>query len=462
MALEDRYSHLKLLTEALIDLYYVILSLRAYVIEEPRVLLRGYKINLPLDLIRHAKILKDFGKFLEDLLLILQSPSRIVVEELKVSNTVEGRLDIPLTSRLLGSGLTLIATRRRRLAFESLENILVKAFLLKVKNDIDKMIEYLRNFTCNDIVYSVLFKSLTSGLDRELLCITNKINKVLNLTFLRFVKVEQYLLEDRALRRLALKVAERRVEPYYSMALRVLEYLRENTVWVLSRIVEERVRDVEKLGLKFWDYKLYEVYVYFTLLYTFLRELEFQRGWAGPLKVFADEAQYDVGFGDIVVTYDKAPVCKSWISHGRVCILNDGRIDIPSSRPDFTIQVRMLNGTEKIIAVGDAKYRVSSRELSQSRFKILGYMHEYNVPIGALFFDPSLIEFCEDDDKEVGDHIQFMRELSKTGGAIIMDKNRIFFIAPLKPMKINDLIESNTYPLLQIFVNSTLKNILAA
>jgi len=461
LALEDHYKHLKLLTEVLIDLYYVILSLGAYVIQEPRVLLRGHKIHLPLNLVRHARILKDFGKFLENLLLILQSPSRIVIEELKVSNVLEGRLDIPLTSRLLGSGLTLVASRRRRLSFESLENILVKAFLLRVRDDIDKMVKYLKDFSCNDIVYNILFKSLTAGLDRKLAGISSKINKVLDLTFLRFVKVERYLLEDCALRKLALKVAERRVEPYYSMALRVLDYLREDTVWILSKIVEERAKSVEKLGLKFWDYKLYEVYVYFTLLYTFLRELESRGRQVITLRVLADEAQYDVGFGDIIVTYDKTPICKSWISHGRVCILDDGRVDVPSSRPDFTIQIRMINGFEKVIAIGDAKYRISSRELSQARFKILGYMYEYNVPIGALFFDPTLIEFHEDDDKEIGDHIQFMRELSKTSGAIIMDKNRMLFIAPLKPMKLNDLIESNIYPLLRIFANSTLKNVLA-
>jgi len=423
---------LELLVEALVDIYYVMLSLGAIVRESTRIWAQGYQIRLPTEFVKATLILMDAGRVLDAAWKAIYSPARIVSEELKISRFSEGRLDIPLTSKLRGRGLALIATRKRKMDLESIENIFLKAVLERMKSELRSILNNIDNFACKDEVYEIVFKGFTSNLKQELAAICNNIDRLNDKTFLRYIRITPALIEDRALKTLALRILEKGLYPYSLIARMALDYIKMKPIALLTRYVNE-ARQVEKTSLRLWDYKLYEVYTYYTVVYSIVKALE-----PFKLEFGEDYALLKADKHEILITYDRSPECKSWFSHGKVKMFDGNKVVFPPGKPDIAVHVN-----DVVKTVGDAKYRVSVKELSQARFKVLGYMHEYSAPIGALFFDPMHITYREEIDSEDRDFVVFLEKAIKCDGFLIeRNSNDAFYVVPLKPMSYNQLLRS--------------------
>jgi len=116
-------------------------------------------------------------------------------------------------------------------------------------------------------------------------------------------------------------------------------------------------------------------------------------------------------------------------------------------RPDIAVHVNNVAAS-----VCDVKYMVSAKELSESRFKVLGYMHEYNAPFGALVFDPTHVKPISTVDSEVKENIEFLEKAMKHGGVIVEDKNKTLYIVALEPKSPSELVESREYRIIENMV----------
>lgn len=437
---------IRALTTVIIELYYLLLKLGAIVHEPTRIEAKGYEVALPSELIKCTWILRRIANVLREAWKAIYSPTRTLVEELKISRNIEGRIDVPLTSRLMGQGMLLVASRKRKLALESIENIFLKAFITRLGRDIGEMLERINCFKCGDSVYEEVFKSSVESIVKELDKIRNGIRRISERTFMKYIGVKPFLLEDRALKKLAWKVLERNIYPYNVVALYALDYVGTNMLALLTKYVR-KARDIEGLKLKLWDYKLYEVYTYYVINYVIAKSPNIH-----SIDMWKNETHISLKNGEVRVTYDKVPECKSWVSHGKHYVFNGGKVVIPAGRPDIVIHVNDI-----VVSVCDAKYRVSASELSQSRFKILGYMHEYNAPLGALFFDPNHVLSEETIDGEIRENMEFIRETIKYGGVIVEDQNKTLYIVALKPKPHSELLESREYRVLESMVEKALE-----
>ena len=443
MESSEEYSRedIRNLVGVLVELYYVILSLNPIVHELTRIRAKGYEISLPLDLVRNTLLVAKLANVLKEIWKAIYSPTRMLVEELKISNIVEGRIDVPLTSKLMGQGLLLVASRKSKLTLDSIENVFLKAFLERLRNDAEKSLNNIENFECGDAVYEEVFKTFTKNIMEKLAKIRSSIREISEKTFLKNVRISRSLLEDRGLKRVAWKVLERNIYPYNSLALWALEYIKTNMLALLTKY-ERNAREISNLKLGLWDYKLYEVYSYYTVTYVTAKVLD-----PHSIAMWKDEILLSSREYDVKITYDKAPECKSWIAHGKYFTLNSDEIRVPAGRPDIAVHV---NNT--VASVCDAKYRVSVKELSESRFKVLGYMHEYNAPFGTLIFDPTHVKTASTVDSEVEENIEFLEETMKHGGVIIEDRNKTLYLVALKPKPFTKLVESKEYRILENMV----------
>lgn len=433
------------LLAVLIELYYIILSLNPIIYEHTRINLKGYEVALPTELIRVALLLKRVMSALKEVWKAVYSPARMLVEELKISNIVEGRVDIPLTSRLLGQGLLLVASRKTKLALESIENIFLKAFLKRVEKDVEKFLESIENFSCKDAIYEEVFKAYTENVRNSLRTIQKNVKEMCEKTFLKYIKIKPNIMEDRGLKRLSLEVFERKMYPYSSIALLALEYIKTNMLTLLTKYVKE-AEEVSNLKLRLWDYKLYEVYTYYVITYATAKILNAHQILMLKDEVFLLSRDYEVK-----ITYDKVPECRSWVAHGESVVYN-GNVVIPAGRPDITIQLG-----NNVVSVCDAKYRVSMKELSESRFKVLGYMHEYGSTAGALIFDPLHTIQSYTIGIEVKENVEFLKEIMRHKGVIINDKDKTLYIIPLKPKPPAELTESREYKIIEDMVKKSIK-----
>ena len=430
------------LVATLIELYYVILSLNPIIYGHTRVTLKGYETTLPLELTRTTLLLEKIAAILKEAWKAVYSPARTLIEELKISNTIEGRLDVPLTSRLMGQGLLLAASRKTRLTLESIENIFLKAFMKRLERDSEKFLTKIDSFSCNDPVYEEVFKTFTENVREKLSIILRSIREIGEKTFLKHVRIKPGILEDRGLKRLAWKVLERKIHPYSTLALWALEYVKTNMLALLTKYGRE-AEEISNLKLGLWDYKLYEIYTYYVVTYVAAKTLNIRQ-----IIMRKDEIHLSFRNYEVKITYDKVPECKSWIAHGKHVVFNGNEIAVPAGKPDIAIHLE-----DKVVSVCDAKYRVSMRELSESRFKVLGYMHEYNAPFGALVFDPTHVKPVSTVDSEVKENIEFLEETLKHGGVIIEDRNKTLYLVALKPKPFTELVESKEYRILENMVN---------
>jgi len=435
------------LIAALMDLYYIILDLGAIVYEPTRILAKGYEVILPSNFVKCTLLVKGIANVLKEVWKAVYSPTRALIEELRISNTVEGMLDIPLTSRLLGQGLLLVASRKRKLTLESIENIFLKAFLKKLETDVEQLLAEIDSLTYEDTIYEEVFKAFTEDLKKKLAMIKEDVKRINQRTFMKYIRINERLLEDRALKRLAWKVLERNIYPYNVIASRALDYIRTNVLALMTKY-EEETNNIRQAKLGLWDYKLYEVYTYYVVTYTFAKTFD-----ARLISMWKDETLISLKSKEVKITYDKTPECKSWVSHGKYRVFNGNKISIPAGRPDIAVHVN-----DEITSVCDAKYRASAVEISQSRFKILGYMHEFDASIGVLIFDPGHVETDKTDhvDREIRETIGFIGTAKEHGGIVVEDANKILYIVALEPKLHTKLLESKEYRVLEDMVKKSI------
>ena len=338
-----------------------------------------------------------------------------------------------------------------RAALEGMEEIIRQNGEIVVEN-IDEAEEVLKAFKLRNLnpggkgrrnLYNNLAKASSLGTSKEIEN-AREIRRIIEKNFLKHVKVSKHFVSYSTIKRFAYRVLERGIYPYSKIAQLALEYLRENTLALLSRY-EANAEVLRDLKLRLWDYKLYEVYVFYVMTYAILQELLKEKSVPLIAGLYSNEALITVNLGNkIKVLYDRSIPCSSWISHGKYSIFNGDEINIPSGRPDITIQI-----SSSVIAVCDAKYRISAAELSEARFKVLGYMHEYSAPIGVLVFDPQHLMSKEVLDEEIREDIELMDRIRKYRGILIENKNKSFYIVALSPVRHTELIETREYRLLK-------------
>lgn len=437
---------IKNLLTILIELYYVILNLNPIIHGYTKVNLKGYEATLPMEFIRTTLLLRRIATILKEAWKAVYSPTRVLIEELKTSNIVEGRIDIPLTSKLMGQGLLLVASRKTKLALESIENIFLKAFLKRLERDAEKFLISIDNFSCKDTVYEEVFKACTENVRENLKRILKNVKEICEKTFLKHIRVKPNIIEDRGLKRLSWKVFERKIYPYSSIAFLALEYVKTNILTLLTKYVR-KAREISNFKLGLWDYKLYEIYTYYVITYVTAKTLNIHQ-----ILMFKDEILLLSKNYEVRIIYDKVPKCRSWVAHGKHIVYNSNGVAVPAGRPDVVIQLG-----NNVISVCDAKYRVSMKELSECRFKILGYMHEYSSVTGALIFDPLHIIHSYTVDIEVEENIEFLKNIMGHKGVIIEDENKTLYIVPLEPKPPVELVKSREYRIIEDMVKKSVK-----
>jgi len=437
------------LVKAFVDLQYVILSLetlrRVTLLEYAPVKarLKHGEIVIPGDLAIYSIRLRKVGKVLEAMSKILWSPSRIIKEELKISERVEGPLDVGLTSRLIGRGLKPLAFKLRRLDLTSPENLLLKAFLERIHIDLEVLLERLDLLEVKDLVYREVLQAFTSKLKEALLNLKSCVNRLLGRTFLRLLPSSKV-----NIRKLARYVLQRNVYPYNQVARTVLEYLKEPVTVIFTK-TSDYIGRIEGLKLGLWDHKLYEIYTYYTIIYGQVNVLLERPALTLELALTEDETLIKFNGYELFVMYDRVPECRSWTSHGEVLPGLD--IKVPSGRPDISL----INGG-RVLGVVDAKHRSNVREVSQARFKILGYMHEYAAPLGMLVYNPITIK-GEAEDLEEEETVNLLKKIEERSGILVSRDGLKLYFAPLEPMPANVLRESRTYNLIQAFALDVLR-----
>ncbi|RLE83380.1 MAG: hypothetical protein DRJ67_12275 [Thermoprotei archaeon] len=115
---------------------------------------------------------------------------------------------------------------------------------------------------------------------------------------------------------------------------------------------------------------------------------------------------------------------------------------IPPGRPDVTLAVET-----RPLMVLDAKYTKDYAYLSQARYKILGYLNEYNVKIGAIAYDPTRLKDTKIVEEEDREFMTTLKEVTSRGGAVIEDEEAHIYLLPLKPSTWSEVKNSRAYSL---------------
>ena len=435
---------------ALIDVYYVLLALNLKVIRPLKIMFKGHELEIPVELAIFAKAVHEAEKYLRQLERILMNPSRILEEKIVISNTVEGTLNIPLTSKYLSRGIRLVAYSKRKLTYASPENLLLKAFYLRLYKDIEQLKDKLVGLGYDKSrVLELYAKKLIDNIE----AFTKRLNKVGRLSILKEIVVEPRLLKCNELRHLAKVVLRRRHKLYHEIARQAIEYCMQiPKVELISKSIKENILEGQKLGL--WDYKLYEVYSYYIVAVS----LENILGTKTQMTLINRTLIYRLGNSKYQLLYDEPVECSSWLGHGKLIVDSAVQQEITPGRPDISlVKTRETDSENKVLIVIDAKYTKSYSYISQSRYKILGYQNEYNTRLGALIFSPSVLVDSEIQDQEDMDFKNVLIEvISRGGGKIVNDKYKLYLI-PIDPQPYEKTISSKSYQLLLEALKESLK-----
>ena len=430
----------------LIDTYYVLLALDIQVIRPLSIRYKGYEIEIPVELAVFAKAVHTAGNYLKNIERILVSPSRILEEEHGISNIVEGAINIPLTSHYIGRGIRLIAYSKRKLTYASPENLLLKAFYLRLYEDVKQLEENLQ--TLGETSNRVL-RVYAGKLVEDIESFTRRMNSVNRLSIMREIVVEPKLTRCHELVRLAKIVLRRRHRLYHEVARQALEYCSQvPRVEVIAKNIAENIVEKQRLGL--WDYKLYEVYTYYitAIILTHLLESMGLR----EIYLMNRTLVYKLDGKEYRLLYDEPIKCSSWLEHGKLLVDSISPRKVSPGRPDISLveveEYRKSLEKPRVLIVMDSKYTTGYDYISQSRYKILGYQNEYNTRYGALIFSPSKLvdtEVCDQEDEDFKDILTEV--IDKGGGVIVDDKHKIYFI-PLDPQPYINATTSKSYQLL--------------
>jgi len=217
------------------------------------------------------------------------------------------------------------------------------------------------------------------------------------------------------------------------MANKVITFKKslENLYDILTHTKYRRIDELVR-GVRFLIWKLYELYVLYLILEAIKDAIPY-------IKIKGHEREFYVQFNKskILLLYNKQPLIKgipSRIGNGVGKGLISNRIPrellkASSGRPDISL-VRNNN-----IVILEVKFTRNPHYLTQSRFKVLAYMYEYNAKVGVLVY-PGIRQPKELRDDEDIETIRLLTKAEKKGGMEIelISGSRIF-ILPIKPYR---------------------------
>ena len=434
------------MTESLLDSLYVLLSISRVESFTPTVVkCRGQRLAVPSNVAMMLKVATQLSNFISELRRILLSPARMLEEEVVIGREVRGSLHLPLTTQLRGRGLQLVAYRRRRLTLSSPENILLKLFLRRLLADTELVLRDLESIRSGEpegrgLVLSRFLHRLEGQLDH----LRRKLKSIESLPFVREISTKGLEPSDQALFKLSRVVLRRGARGYRRLAALVQGYLRER---LDVELVSNDVERCQHLAVAIRPYKLYEVFTYYTTAVALVEAL----GMPASVAVSRSAIRVRVPRGArYTLLYDEPIPERSWLHLGKVRVneVKGGRV--PPGRPDVTL----LLETEPLLVL-DAKYTESFEYISQSRYKILGYLNEYSLSVGALVYDPDRLSREAVDEEDV-EFSSLLREANRHGGAVLEDADRRIYLIPLRPASWSELSRTRTYALVIDMIRETL------
>jgi len=186
-------------------------------------------------------------------------------------------------------------------------------------------------------------------------------------------------------------------------------------------------------GFPYYAFKLYELWNVVLVLKT-LKGLGYKIIYANSNEFMALRNN-----DRIIVLYNRKPringILSSVASGKAKGILrneiNKELLEIIAGRPDITI---IKNG--KPVMIWECKFTTSIKYLTEARFKILGYLREYNALVGVLVFPlVSKMRRFEEEEEETA---KLLRQAERHGGvAIELHRNTILCVVPLNPLNKN-------------------------
>jgi len=426
-----------ILTESLLDSLYVLLSLSRVESFAPTVIkYRGQKLAVPSNVVVMLKVATQLSSFIAELRRVLLSPARMLQEEVVIGREVKGPLHLPLTVQLRGRGLQLVAYRQRRLTLSSPENILLKLFLRRLLTDTEHALRDLESIRIEGSEGRVLvLGGFLLKLERQLDSLRKKLESIDGLPFIREISTKDLKPDDQTLLKLSQVVLRRGMQGYRRLAALVQRYLKEK---LDVRLVGDDVEQYRHLAVAIKPYKLYEVFTYYATAVALVEALR------SPASIAMSGSIIEVrvpGRAEYTLLYDEPIPERSWLHLGKVRFDGVERRRVPPGRPDVTLLLE-----KNPLLVLDAKYTESYEYISQSRYKILGYLDEYSLNVGALVYDPNRLSKEPVDEEDV-EFSSLLGEASRYGGAVLEDANKRVYLIPLKPANWSELSRTRAYAL---------------
>jgi len=436
---------LETLTDAMLESLYVLLSLARIENFTPTEIKYGGKaLQVPSNIPLMLKIASQITEFIEKLYRVLASPSRLLMEEISIGEEIKGALYIPLTVQLRGRGQQLIAYKRRRLTLNSPENLLLKLFLKRLIRDAETVLNSLNNLkTQKQCPQTEILEKYIARLEKQIKTMRNKLEAIERLPLVREISTKNLEPTDRNLLKLSRIVLRRRIKEYRSLAHTVNRYVKEK---FNVKLLRKDYELAEHLAATIQPYKLYEVYTYYVTAVALVETLR------PPILLNARQNIIEVkpqGRTRYKLLYDKPISEKSWLHMGKARFNGVKERTVPPGRPDISLLIE-----NEPALVLDAKYSESLEYISQARYKILGYLNEYNLQTGGLIYDPDRLNGEPADEEDI-EFSSLLKEVNKHEGAVLEDSDKRIYLLPLKTASWTEIKRTRTYTLIKNMLTET-------
>ena len=429
----------------MLDALYTLISMARLTSFTPTVVkYAGYRLQVPSNIVMMLRLASQVTNLISTLYVILASPARALEEELVLGRELAGPLHLPLTVQLRGRGLQAVAYKRRTLTLTSPENILLKLFLLRLATDAERLLEELERLRRGK---SLLMEAILERLRRQLEQLARRIRLLLETPLMREIHVGPLAPDDATLLKYSKVVLRRGKRRYRKLAIMAQSYVSRG---LDIRLIQQDMLASEQIAVSIEAYKLYEVFTFYVTALALLDALP------GPTWVTVTESSINVAVPGRIyrVLYDEPIPQMSWLHSGTVRYNGAERGRIPPGRPDVTLAVET-----RPLMVLDAKYTKDYAYLSQARYKILGYLNEYNVKIGAIAYDPTRLKDTKIVEEEDREFMATLKEVTSRGGAVIEDEEAHIYLLPLKPSTWNEVRSNRAYSLTVAMLREAMSNI---
>ena len=350
----------------------------------------------------------------------------------------------------------LAAYTRIEVTLNTPENIFLKVALIRVLRETKKLMESLRREIGNRPWIKLLLKELVSSLNRVYFVLRHSWVKYVELDprGRRATKIDgKNRVFEELKRRVKARIARGLAPRTYQAFVKLYEEyedLQENL-----RVGMKKAEELEKkTGYLVNPSRVYEVYT-LMLIIDLLRE-ELDEGRSIIVKDGKDTTYFiaTIRGEEVRVAFNQLDElqCKSRLysvkllkerdpDNGEGKDSDSGEEKCPSSvtmyygLPDFIIK----RGEKTVLL--ECKLRFSASSLTESRYKVLGYMHEYNVGQAVLVF-PRIVN--RGSDQEEGATHKLFEDAQK-GGVVLLYRDEpaeVLAIVSVDPARYEDLEKS--------------------